>query len=47
MKSVTQTVQCQKLTNIILKIIRELFKNICISAEERTVKQNLLIITKI
>ena len=47
MKSVTQKVQCQKIDKYFLKIIRELFKNICISVEERSVKQNLLIITKI
>ena len=47
MKSGTQKVQCKKLINIFTKIIMHVFENIYNFVEERTVKQNLLIITKI
>ena len=47
MKSVIQKVQCVKLTSIIFVILREVFENIYNFVEERTVKQNLLIIMKI
>ena len=40
MKSVSEKVQCQKLTNIILKILRDVFENTYNFVEERTVKQS-------
>ena len=47
MKSVIQKVQCVKIKNIIFVILRDEFTNILNFVEERTVKQNLLIIIKI
>ena len=47
MKSVSEKSTVSKLTSIILKILRDVFENIYISVEERTVKQNLLTIMKI
>ena len=47
MKSVTKKYNVKKLTNVFLKIIRDIFENFYIFVEERNVKQNLLIIMKI
>ena len=47
MKSVTQKVQCQKIDKYYFKDHKGIIRKYLHFVEERTVKQNLLIITKI
>ena len=44
--NVSEKIKCEKLTNFIFVILRDVFENIYSFVEERTVKQNHLTIMK-